>query len=131
MNLITVQVRVEADELPRTANELCVYDLLILTADGLAQASEKSLAAVSQWVLAGGSLLIEADGQLERQHLEFLQRVAPLGDGNAPLFLLDPSQHDVGSCPPVPSSLVNDLLERGVIQDHGGSGLRTLFLRSS
>ena len=75
--LITQSVRVEARELPRTAAELCVFDLIVLTRDGLAEVRPSSLDAMTAWLRAGGSLLIDMSGLLEASHIEFLNELLP------------------------------------------------------
>ena len=61
---------------------MCVYDLIVLTRDGLAEVRPSSLNAMTAWLRAGGSLLIDMGGLLESSHIDFLNELLSDADYN-------------------------------------------------
>ena len=68
----TFPVYVDPEEMPATALAYTPYDLVLLEGADFAQLREKQLAALSRWVLAGGSLCVIAISPLEAGHRRFL-----------------------------------------------------------
>ncbi|MFP6763433.1 MAG: hypothetical protein VB858_07440, partial [Planctomycetaceae bacterium] len=50
----------------------CSFNIVVLTRSGFAQLRTPQLTALTQWVQAGGSLLVEPLGVLEERHTRFL-----------------------------------------------------------
>ena len=61
----TLPVHVDPEEMPATVLAYTAYDLVLLEGAALAQLREKQLAALSRWVLAGGSLCVIASSPLD------------------------------------------------------------------
>ena len=68
----TLPVHVETEEMPATALGCTPYDLVLLEDEGFTLLRERQLAALSRWVLAGGSICIGASVPLEAAHRKFL-----------------------------------------------------------
>lgn len=74
-NLATMADVSSPDEMPQDPHWFCSRDLVILSQAGLTGLRSKQLEALSQWVRAGGSLLIEPMGGLEQRQLDFLNEL--------------------------------------------------------
>lgn len=81
--LMTQTQRIDVRDLEKSAERLCVYDLLIIADGAFARVSEKQLDALSTWIEAGGCALIEVTGNgYSRGHLEFFNGLSST-DGSA------------------------------------------------
>ena len=69
---MTLPVHVETEEMPATALGYTPYDIVLLEGDGFTLLREKQLAALSRWVLAGGSVAIVTNASLETAQRKFL-----------------------------------------------------------
>ena len=68
----TFPVHLDAEEMPASVLAYTAYDIVLLDGVSFAQLREKQLAALSRWVLAGGSLCVIASAPLENVPCTFL-----------------------------------------------------------
>ncbi len=71
----TLPVHVETEEMPATALGYTPYDIVLLESEGFTLLREKQLAALSKWVLAGGSVCLATSGPLDEAHRRFLNEL--------------------------------------------------------
>ena len=71
----TKVVNVTPSQMPEDAHWLCGADVLLVTESGFSLLRKRQLEAISQWVRAGGSLIVEPLGRLASRHFEFLQQL--------------------------------------------------------
>jgi hypothetical protein len=74
-------------EMPSDALGYCVYNLVVLMDEGFSELRPKQLAALYDWVAAGGSVCIMPGGGLGADHVEFLNRLAARDEQATPLLL--------------------------------------------
>jgi hypothetical protein len=74
-------------EMPADALGYCVYNLVVLMDEGFSELRPKQLAALYDWVAAGGSVCIMPGGGLGADHVEFLNRLAARDEQASPLLL--------------------------------------------
>lgn len=88
----TLPVHVEPDEMPASALAYTPYDIVLLEGAALAEMREKQVAALSRWVLAGGSLCLIASAPLDMRHRDFLTSLLS-ADPRAPQLAFEPNGH--------------------------------------
>jgi hypothetical protein len=99
-SLITSMVRMAPEDLPSQPLSYTSFDMVVLTADGFAEAREGQLRALARWVKGGGSVCVLVGGGLRSHHLWFLNELAE-STANGAAFLsgndgnLLPSQNKV------------------------------------
>jgi hypothetical protein len=59
--------------MPATALGYTPYDIVLLEGEGFTLLREKQLAALSKWVLAGGSVCVTTSGPLDEAHRGFVE----------------------------------------------------------
>ena len=69
----TLPVHVETEEMPATALGYTPYDIVLLEGEGFTLLREKQLAALSKWVLAGGSVCLATSEPLDAAHRGFIE----------------------------------------------------------
>lgn len=74
--MISIYDTVSPENLPTSALGYCQFDLVVIPPGGLSELRARQLKAVSEWVNAGGSMLVVPDGTLEPYHVEFLNKMA-------------------------------------------------------
>lgn len=86
-DLATFPIILAPADFPGTSAGYAVFDALLLDGDGFAQLKSTQLAAIGDWVAAGGSVCIRPEGPLSVAHAALLNRLA--GAGSVGQFLLD------------------------------------------
>jgi hypothetical protein len=94
-NLVTMQsgtfrtahATLEPSVIPTEPLSLCSFDVLAVADGGLGKLQENQLAAMIQWVKAGGSLCIVPDGVLSAMHTSFLTDLLKEYDDPPPMIL--------------------------------------------
>ncbi len=84
----TLPVYVEAEEMPTSPLAYCAYDLVVLEGEGFLQLREKQLAALTRWVLGGGSLCVLGGAHAQAEHQRFLDHLLA-ADPRSPALDLD------------------------------------------
>lgn len=69
----TMPVHVETEEMSANALGYAPYDIVLLEGEGFTLLRERQLAALSRWVLAGGSVCVATDAPLDPLHRRFLE----------------------------------------------------------
>jgi hypothetical protein len=87
-SLLTTMVRLTPEDLSPQPLSYTAFDIMVLTAEGFAEAREGQLHALARWAKGGGSLCVFVGGNLQPQHLSFLNELAGIGAGG-PAFLAD------------------------------------------
>ncbi|MBI3865791.1 MAG: hypothetical protein HY290_28290 [Planctomycetia bacterium] len=96
LDLLTYPAHLPPEDMPTTAAGYTSCDLLFLEGAGFEQLKGRQLAAMEQWVAAGGSVVVWPHGKLTADHVDFLNHLAgasaPGNGGSAPAeapFALD------------------------------------------
>lgn len=80
----------EATEVPISAIRFCSADIVVICNASLGRLREKQLAAMEEWVQAGGVACIVPDGVLNVEHLSFLDRLTNVAKrGREPFIAKD------------------------------------------
>ncbi|HEX4263303.1 MAG TPA: hypothetical protein VH597_03105 [Verrucomicrobiae bacterium] len=87
-SLVTTMVRLTPEDLSPQPLSYTAFDVMVLTAEGFAEAREGQLHGLARWVKGGGSLCVFVRGNLQPQHLSFLNELAGTNAGS-PQFLAD------------------------------------------
>jgi hypothetical protein len=109
LTLSTSHSRMLPGDLPQTALGYCVFDLLLLPEDGFSTLRAQQLAAILDWVRAGGSVcVVPGRVVLTPAHVGFLNSLFATSSGTPP-YLLDSTGHlmppaDVAPDDPSPQS---------------------------
>ncbi|HEV8068771.1 MAG TPA: hypothetical protein VGP76_13625 [Planctomycetaceae bacterium] len=98
----TVAFDMKTADLPSDPLTLCNFDVLVLTAPGLAEVREDQAGALRKWVCAGGSLCVITGGGLEPRHAELLNDLTSESPRRAkfvvgPKGVLLPDEDSLGS----------------------------------
>ena len=90
------QARYDYADVPVSALRYCVADLVAICDETFGKLREKQMAAMEQWIKAGGCAAIIPDGQLSAEHLAFLNRLADIESrqGVAPFIVNDAGNLD-------------------------------------
>ncbi|HWD91795.1 MAG TPA: hypothetical protein VG938_05540 [Verrucomicrobiae bacterium] len=88
--LMTSLVRLAPEDLPLQPLAYTAFDVMVLSAEGLTAAREGQLHALARWVKGGGSVCVFVGGNLQPQHLAFLNELDESSAGG-PTFLADAS----------------------------------------
>lgn len=86
-DVVTYPSAVRPENLPISAAGYAVFDVLLLRSEAFSQLRAPQLAAIAEWVEAGGSVCVSPGGLLSPAHVAFLNRM--VGDAEGVLFLLD------------------------------------------
>lgn len=93
LDLLTFPSRLTPEDMPVAAEGYTSFDLLYLEGPGFEQLRAKQLAAMGQWVAAGGSVVVWPSGKLTIDHVDFLNRLAGFrtngDDAGGPGYTLD------------------------------------------
>ncbi|HEY2084019.1 MAG TPA: hypothetical protein VGI88_14650 [Verrucomicrobiae bacterium] len=87
-SLLTSLVRLVPEDLPLQPLAYTSFDVMVLTADGFAEAREGQLHALARWVKGGGSVCVFVGGNLRLRHVAFLNEIAESNPENL-AFLAD------------------------------------------
>jgi hypothetical protein len=79
-SILTFPARLDPARLPSHPMDYCVFDVLVLPPEALAQATSRSLTAIAAWVRAGGSVCIVTGGGLSGYHGAFLDALTDEGE---------------------------------------------------
>lgn len=85
-SLLTSAARLTPEDLPIQPLSYTAFDVMVLTADGFAEAHAAQLEAVARWVKGGGSVCVFAGGGLQAHHLSFLNELADSSSEGATFF---------------------------------------------
>lgn len=84
---LTSLVRLAPEDLPLQPLSYTSYDIIVLSADGFAEARETQLRALARWVKGGGSVCVFVGGSLQPYHVSFLNQLADSSPDGAALML--------------------------------------------
>ncbi len=86
--LLTSMTRLGPEDLPMQPLSYTTFDVMVLTAEGFADAHEGQLQTLARWVKGGGSVCVFVGGGLQAHHLAFLNELI---DTNfiGPVFMAD------------------------------------------
>lgn len=87
LNVKTVSIHIQPDELPQLPIDCHQYDLMIITPRGFELLESRHLKAIYQWVRSGGSLCLITGTSVGAPQLQFLNDLS--GDETASPFLLN------------------------------------------
>lgn len=77
------------DEMPQDPHWFCSYNIVVLGQNGLSDLRSRKLKSLTNWVRAGGSLIVEPMGGLDQARLDFLNGLA----GSKDHFTTGPDGH--------------------------------------
>jgi len=125
--VVTSRSTVLPDEMPTDALFYCGFDLVLLTPDGLAQLKQNQLEAITNWVHAGGSLLVVVGRTLAPAHAAFLNTLFGAEADEKP-FVLDPSGRLL---PSEADATVTEIFGSGVRLANPGLGRSAVLMAPS
>ena len=83
-------INLSLEEFPKTIEEYCVYDIVLLNENVFMDMNEKEFSVLKNWVLAGGGLVLNLrDELLDFQHLEFLNDLIKFDSKDCSLLSFD------------------------------------------
>jgi hypothetical protein len=88
VQLVTLPVDVDLQDLPTQAIGLYPFDLLLLAGETFSRLSARQLDAVADWTEQGGRVALIPTGVLTAAHKQFLERITSR-DPDAPKFVTD------------------------------------------
>jgi hypothetical protein len=92
-NMLTYPPRMDPEELPLVSAGYASFDLMLLEGEGFQKLRGVQLAAIGNWIAAGGSVVVVPQGILTAGHVEFLNRLAGAveseGGASSPLYALN------------------------------------------
>lgn len=86
--LLTSLVRLAPEDLSMQPLSYTAYDVMVLTAEGFAEAHEAQLQTLARWVKGGGSVCVFVGGGLQSHHLAFLNELIDTNSAG-PVFMAD------------------------------------------
>jgi hypothetical protein len=90
--LLTSMVRLNPEDLPMQSLSYTAFDVMVLTAEGFAEAHEGQLQTLARWVKGGGSVCVFVGGGLQSHHLAFLNELLDTNSAG-PVFIADNTGH--------------------------------------
>jgi hypothetical protein len=90
--LLTSMVRLNPEDLPMQPLSYTAFDVMVLTAEGFAEAHEGQLQTLARWVKGGGSVCVFVGGGLQSHHLAFLNELLDTNSAG-PVFIADNGGH--------------------------------------
>ncbi|MCA9039115.1 MAG: hypothetical protein KDA65_02075 [Planctomycetaceae bacterium] len=74
-------------DFPERPIELTCFDLITISGEAYNELNEKQLAALTQWIKAGGNLLLFLPDEVDLEHVETLNNLTNLHDGEEFFFI--------------------------------------------